>query len=274
MTQSQDRTTVADIQAALRLPDGALVNQRVPKKLLADRGAPTAADRKLIHEHIENVQWIAALKPTNVGIASFADAVREYLEVSVLSIELRDTDCLSVKAKRIAELAHRAIPYPVLIVMDDGANVALSLSHMRRAQDGTANTVLDGAHGWALFPATDIPTGEPPATARQQALAALRVGRQAWATLWHLYQAWIEVVIAWQAVPLTGCFVLPSSAEHAAATRQAVHRIGELQQQIESLRRAAAKERQIARLAEANQAIKQIQRDIETERAKLRGQPS
>lgn len=51
MTQSQDRTTVADIQAALRLPDGALVNQRVPKKLLADRGAPTAADRKLIHEH-------------------------------------------------------------------------------------------------------------------------------------------------------------------------------------------------------------------------------
>ena len=274
MTQSQGRTTVADIQAALQLPDGSLVNQRVPKKLLAERGAPTAADRRLIHEHIEHVQWIAALKPTNAGIASFADAVREYLEVSVLGIELRDTDCLSAKAKRIAELAHRAIPYPVLLVVDDGANVALSLSHMRRAQDGTASTVLDGAHSWALFPSTIISPVEPQATARQQALAALRVGRQAWATLWHLYQAWIEVVIAWQAVPLTGCFVLPSSAEHAATTRQAVQRIGELQQQIEALRRAAAKERQVARLAETNLTIKQFQRDIETERAKLGGRPS
>ena len=274
MTQSQGRTMVADIQAALGLPEGALVNQRVPKKLLAERGAPTAADRKLVHEYIENVQWIAALKPTNAGIAAFVDAVREYLEVSVLSIELRDTDCFSAKAKRIAELAHRAIPYPVLLVLDDGANLALSLSHMRRAQDGTANTVLDGEHGWALFPAINIPTGEPYATARQQALAALRVGRQAWATLWHLYQAWIEVVIAWQAVPLTGCFILPTSAENAAATRQAGHRIGELQQRIESLRRAASRERQIAKLAEAKQAIKLIQRDIDAERAKLGGQPS
>lgn len=271
MTDGKVREAVAEVVAALQLPSGTWVNQRVPKKLLAERGAPTAADRKLIQDHVEHVQWLAALKPSNVGISSFADATRQYLEVSILSVELRSTDCLSTKARRIAELTHRAIPYPVFLVLDDGTQVAVSLSHLRRSQDGTSDVVLDGPHHCALLLTNDVQSAGAQDEARLQALAALRVGRQAWATLWHLYQSWIETLIAWQAVPLTGRFVLPSSAEQAASTRQAVHRIADLRQQIETLRRAAAKERQIAKLAEVNQSIKKLEREVEAERAKLEG---
>ena len=54
----------SDLLDALGLPAGAIVDQRVPKKLLVEHGAPTAADRRQINEGIEEVRWIAALKPT------------------------------------------------------------------------------------------------------------------------------------------------------------------------------------------------------------------
>ena len=51
---------------ALALPREAMVGQRVPKTLLVENGAPTAADKRLIEGGVEELRWIAALKPTAV----------------------------------------------------------------------------------------------------------------------------------------------------------------------------------------------------------------
>ena len=72
--------------AAFDLPAGARVEQRVPKKLLVENGAPTAADKRPINEGIEEAHWLAALKPTTIGVPEYRDDVREYLEIAVLSI--------------------------------------------------------------------------------------------------------------------------------------------------------------------------------------------
>ncbi len=257
--------TVAGVVSALQLPPAALVNRRVPKKLLAER-SPTASDRKLVQDNLEQVSWMAVLKPSNVGIAPFVDNSHEYLEVSVLSLELRGIDCESGRAKRLAELTHRAIPYPVMLLVSGGAQLTISLSHLRRAQDGTTTTVLEGPLYWM---ALNSPSGTAQSTARDHALSALEVGRKPWATLWHLYQGWIEVAIAWQAVPISEKFTLPASADAAEAMRQSVQRITELQQEIESLRRAARNERQIARLADVNHSIQQLTREAEAGRKQL-----
>ncbi len=58
---------------ALRLPEGCRVDQRVPKKLLLENGAPTAADKRLIKDGIEELQWVAALKPTTIGVPDYRD---------------------------------------------------------------------------------------------------------------------------------------------------------------------------------------------------------
>lgn len=262
---SSSGISVDDVLSALQLPSAALVDRRIPKKLLAER-SPTPADRSLVQDNVEQISWIAALKPSNVGIAPLVDSSRDYLEVSVLSTELRGIECESSKAKRLAELTHRSIPYPIMLLASSGGQLAISLSHVRRAQDGTATVVLDGPLYWALLTPSRAAVDERPI---HQALAALEVGRQRWPTFWHLYQAWIEVVVAWQAMQSSGTFTLPTSADRAEAMRRAVVRIAELQQEIESLRRAATKERQIARLAEMNQSIQRLLRAVESERQQL-----
>ena len=104
--------TSDEMLAALDLPASSRVDQRVPKKLLLEHGAPTAADKRLINEGVEAVLWLAALKPTTIGVPEYRDDVREYLEIAVLRLTQR----AGAKATRLVELVHRAVPYPLLLL--------------------------------------------------------------------------------------------------------------------------------------------------------------
>jgi hypothetical protein len=80
---------VADLIAALALPADTRVDRRVPKKLLLEQGAPTAADKRQIQDGIDELTWVAALKPNTIGVPAFRDEVREYLEIAVVAATLR-----------------------------------------------------------------------------------------------------------------------------------------------------------------------------------------
>ncbi|AGX88297.1 DUF4391 domain-containing protein [Candidatus Symbiobacter mobilis] len=255
MSQTSVGLTADQVVSALGLPAAAMVNQRVPKKLLLENGAPTAADRKLIQDHIEAVTWVAALKPANVGVPDYQDAQRTYLELAVLSVVLQDlgaTDPQSTKVHRIGELLHRAIPYPVLLVLQDGDRLFMSLCHIRWAQKETDKTVLDGEHLFAML---------APDAFRSAFLAALALNQQPRADLFALYQGWMDTVSAWQAAAVSGRFALSESPAQATERRAALHRCRELDAQIASLRSAASKEKQVARQVAVNLEIKALLAD-------------
>ena len=65
--------TATSVLEALGLPAAALVQQRVPKKLLLDNVAITAGDKRVITEGIDEIHWLASLKPSTVGVPTFVD---------------------------------------------------------------------------------------------------------------------------------------------------------------------------------------------------------
>jgi len=253
--------------SALCLPAEATVGQRVPKKMLAEnltsRGTATSADRKLLHEQIEEVTWVAALKPSNAGIPVYQDEVRSYLELAVLSVRLREGSQLApIPAKvsqsvaRLAELVHRAIPYPVLLVLDDNARLYLSLVHIRWAQKEADKAVLDGDLIQGVF-VHNGSTAVMDAGTMNAFLNAMDLSKQPRTDLLTLYQGWMDTLSAWQAAAVTGSFECVSP-QHAAARRAALRRCNELDAQISSLRAAASKEKQMARQVAANLEIKAL----------------
>ncbi len=131
------------------------MDQRVPKKLLLEQGAPTAADKRQIQDGIEEMIWVAALKPTNIGVPIFRDGEREYLEIAVLTATLRT----AAKPSRLTELIHRAIPYPLLLVAAHRDAVSVSLAHKRWSQGEIGKVVIEGLHHTAPFRA-DSPNPE------------------------------------------------------------------------------------------------------------------
>ena len=255
--------------SALRLPTEASVGQRIPKKMLTDnltsRGAATSADRKLLQEQIDEVTWVAALKPTNAGIPVYQDEVRSYLELAVLSVRLREGSQIApIPAKvspsvaRLAELVHRAIPYPVLLVLDDNARLYLSLVHIRWAQKEADKAVLDGDLIQGVF----VHNGSPAASVMDADtvnafINAMDLSKQPRTDLLTLYQGWMDTLSAWQAAAVTGRFECVSP-QQATARRAALRRCHELDAQISSLRAAASKEKQMARQVAANLEIKAL----------------
>jgi len=243
---------IADLIAALALPADACVDQRVPKKLFLEQGTATAADKRHIQDGIEEVIWVAALKPTNIGVPAFRDDVHEYLEVAVLTAVLRG----AAKSTRLTELIHRAIPYPVVLVSVQGDGVSLSLAHKRWSQGETGAVVIEDVRRTApLRP-------DSPVVNEGAFLASLALSGLPRRDLYALYQGWLDRVTALEAATITGAFALPESAERAAAQREALAIHARLQRDIATLRTQAEREKQINRRVELNLTIKRLQVEL------------
>ena len=247
-----------ELLTALDLPASVRVDRRVPKKLLVENGAPTAADKRRINEGIEDLIWLASLRPTTVGVPEYRDDVREYLEIAVLRMGLRP----GAKAGRLVELVHRAVPYPVVLIVD-GVEQEISLAHKRWSQSEGDKTVLDGK-----VVAVDCDSDCDAATAASF-LRALALGRQPQATLYDLYQGWIDTLLALRAASKVGTFSLPSSADRAVARRDALEEYDRLEAEIASIRSTAAREKQLSRRVELNLKLRELRATLAAARGRL-----
>ena len=243
---------VVDVIAALALPADTRVERRVPKKLLLEQGASTAADKRQIQDGIEDLIWVAALKPNNIGVPAFRDGAREYLEIAVLTATLRDI----AKASRLIELIHRAIPYPVVLVSAQGDGQSLSLAHKRWSQGEAGAVVIEEvSRTGPLRP--DSPAANDAAFLFSLALSGLHAG-----DLFELYQGWIDRVIALEAASITGAFAIPETADRAATRREALAAHTRLLRDIATMRAQAQRETQMNRRVELNLAIKRLESEL------------
>lgn len=240
---------VKEFLAALDLPASGRVDQRVSKKLLLEYGAPTTADKRIINDGIEELVWLAALKPTTIGVPEYRDEVREYLEIAVLRLTLRT----AAKARRLVELVQRAVPYPTLLLTEQGGRLGLSAVHKRWSQGEAGKTVLEGeivAVEW---------NAEHDGGSWLAFRDALALGKQPRTTLYALYQGWIDTLLALQAARVTGAFAVAANAKHAAARRDGLHELARLDAESARLRAAAAKEKQMAQRVELNLELKRME---------------
>jgi hypothetical protein len=236
---------------ALGIPPSALVEQRVPKKLLLEHGAPTAADKRQIQDKIEEIVWVAALKPTNIGVPAFQDAEREYLEIAVLTVGLRP----AAKPARLIELIHRAIPYPLVLATGQGESVTLSLAHKRWSQGEAGKVVIEEVRQVLV-------SSVAPSAKERAFLASLAVSRLPAGDLFVLYDGLLARIAALEAARITGAFAPPESGEVASALQEGLNWYAKLQHELELLRARAEKEKQINRRVDLNLEIQRLQAEL------------
>jgi hypothetical protein len=249
--------TVADVIDALAIPAGALVGQRVPKKQLLEQGLPTPADRRRVQDSLEDLHWVAALKPTNIGVAAFRDDTREYLEVAVLSATFR-TDA---KAARMIELIHRAIPYPLLLVSEHDAEVTVSLAHKRWSQGEAGKVVVEALRHVTL--------GAVSSAQESAFLASLAIADLPSRNLFTLYEGLVDRVTALEAAAITGVFAEAEADSATAVRRESLGRHAQITRELAILRAAAHKEKQLNRRVDLNLEIKRLEAELIEARKQL-----
>lgn len=239
--------SAAALVDALALPEGTLLRRRVPKKLLLESGAPTAADRRLIQEGLDELLWVAVLKPVTIGVPAFRDAMREYLEIAVLAATFRP----GARVARLRELIHRAIPYPVVLVGDSDGGAELSLAHVRWSEAVQGRTVADPVEYSGVLELT-------PAGVVSGFLSALALRAQPSVHMFALYQGWLNCLGALAAARVTGTFAVPGSPEDAATRRAALLAYQDAVREIATLGARAERETQVGRRAELNVEIQRL----------------
>lgn len=249
-----------DVIESLNLPPDTLVGQRVPKKLFLEQGAPTASDKRAIQSGLEEVVWVAALKPSNIGVPSFKEEAREYLEIAVLAASFREAP----KRARLTELIHRAIPYPLLLVAAHSEGIAISLAHKRASQAEKDAVVLDGA----LVEVSLVRRDDEHVS---RLLENMTLGRQPTQDLYRFYSGWIERLQAFQAARLTGTYTLTQTNAQSLVRQSALADHANIVREIAMLRAKANRERQINRRVEINLAIQRLEEDLRLAEKKLEG---
>lgn len=227
---------------ALALPEATRINQRIAKKLLLEQGAPSPADRRRIQEGLEELQWVAVLKPVNVAVPEYCDATRAYGEISVLVASLRP----GANASHLAGWIHRAIPYPVVLVAAQGDRATVSLAHKRFSEAEAGRVVAEAMEMTAPLPA------QPSSRHESDFLSSLALTVQPAQNLLTVYEGWLGRVVALAVARLSGQFSVRETPGAYAATRDTLTACESLQRKIQSLRARAAKETQISRRVELN----------------------
>lgn len=246
---------------ALGLPANTRVDIRVPKKMLIEQGAPTSTDKRAIQDGVDDLVWLAACKPGTIGVQSFADDVREYIEIAVIGCAFR----AGAKSNRLIELIHRAIPYPFILITADDGGIVVSMAHKRRAQNEAAKVVVDRNAATRLIDPTK------PTPNEKAFLNSLDLSKQSQRDLYALYDGWLARVESMNAANLVGSFSVAMDENQIARRRAAIEDYERLDKENTLLRSQAAKAKQISQRVDLNQKIKAIEHAMEQAKQAMGG---
>lgn len=247
---------------ALELPEATRVDRRVPKKVFLERGDFRASDRRLVQEGLEELQWVAALKPNTVGIPAFRDEFREYLEISVIMV----TTLEGTRDSRLSELLHRSIPYPLVLVYESLSGINLSLAHKRNSKSEKEWIVVEQEYRtipWSFGESDSL---------EKSFLNSLSISHlYPVADLFDLYQKWIDRIVAQNVSTITNNFRIPELPGESEVLMKEIESFTSLEKGLSLLRSKAAKEKQMARRVDLNLEIKQEEKRLEKIKVALLG---
>ena len=252
---------IAAIVAALDLPPRARVDTRVPKKMLVEQGAPTTADKRAIQDGVDEIHWLAALKPNTIAIPALTDEVHDYSEIAVIAATFRP----DARATRLTELIHRAIPYPVLLITTSPSGVAVSVAPKRAAQNEGDKVVVE-----RVVVASDIDPAAPPA-AECAFMESIALKSQPARDLSTVYDGWLARIEALMAARLSGIYEIKNESGLIDRRRAALEEHARLAREAKQLRAQAARAKQISRRVDLNQKIKAIETAIDRNKQLMLG---
>jgi len=200
----------------MALPEAAFLGTRITKKMLTDSAshngiALSAQEKQLISDGIQSIEWRYTLKPDTVNIAAWVTEQLDYAEVALLHVRLELQPTASDNQRhtsftKLVTLLHKLIPYPLLVVAEQGEALALSLADKRINQADNTKWVVEHVYCAPWFTPHRI-------SAEQQVfLLDFSLKNAANFNYYALYQDLIAMLIALQTSSISGRYLAKNQA--------------------------------------------------------------
>ena len=231
----------------LNFPDSCFVGQRIAKVLFAENGPLTPGDRKTFRSDIEEI-FCSYILDDNHGVMlnSYTDAEHDFSCLAQIDVVLKKAG----KAARVAELCHRAMPYPLIVILHDGDKLWFSMAEKRFSRDGKEQVVLEQQ--------TD--TGWISDRFLSELTEAADFDKFRKNSYLDLYRHYAELLDVLKCAEVTG--ILEQSSIAPDERRRLLEELHQLQNQLTELKAKAKKESEMSRLVEINMQAKKLNHEI------------
>lgn len=108
----------------LNIPKSCQLNNTIFKKLFYENVYMNKQDKAMFSNDVNKVIWLYSLKKDTINIQIYKDEQYEYEEVEFIKVELNH----ETKAKRIAEIIQRTIPYPIVLIFSYENKILLNVA--------------------------------------------------------------------------------------------------------------------------------------------------
>ena len=250
---------IESLYEIMAIPDTCHLGKRVFKKLFHENAKLGVTDKKALRDDINVITWQYTLKPSTIPINAYEDDQRDYPEIAFLQVDLKTLN----RTKRLAEVIHRAIPYPLVIVFVFQTSCAISLAQKRFSQAEKGAIVAEDI---ILSDWIDVLNPTP---VQRAFLASLSMTDLPHTHYWALYTALTDRLIALNCAMLTGEYRLESAATKRMDRRDRLVACHGLAIKIEEYKVAIKKESQFSRRVKLNMKLKETEKQLQTILAKL-----
>jgi hypothetical protein len=238
----------------LQLPENCLLEKRIYKKLFYENTRMNATDKKWFTADIESITWMYTMKPELTVIKAFEEEHFSYEEVTVVELEISSSSHL----KRLSDIIHRSIPYPLLLIFRENETLFFSIADKRyNLADGQAATLM------ALW-VTDGFTQAGLTTAQEFFLQQLAYSKQPKIHLKSFYHNWIEAFRAYEVAAITGTFSMETETAKREARIEQLAAYRDTEQQLQELKSELKKQASFSEKVNLNVQIKSLENELKT----------
>ena len=265
---------MADFYEKLAIPDSCYLGKRIFKKLFYENTQFNATDKKTFSNDIEAIEWRYTLKSETINISRYEDDEREYFEVAVIQITLKEPK----RYKRIAQLVQRAIPYPLLIVFKHEDAVAFSVAAKRINRADRAKILAEELQETAWL------SLEKPTDYEKDFLEQIAITNFSYNNFNEFYNDLTNRIMALNCAVHTGCYSLTTKNTegtktgekaghyHTSKIGNRLERLQELerlQQEKAELRNKLKKEKNMGTQVQLNTRVKKLSDRIKSITSRL-----
>lgn len=130
---------INDILKKIDFPEKARVDRKIFKTVFYNNAEFSKKRMDIFTSEIEDIRWLFALKKENINIVPFKNEDIDYSEIQVIGVSLRGDKYLD----RVAEIIHKTIQYPVVLIFEYEDRIALSVGLKRINKADASKNVVD-----------------------------------------------------------------------------------------------------------------------------------
>lgn len=198
----------------LALPDSTFLGTRITKKMLVDNNELSSNDKKLVTDVIQSIVWQNTLKPETLNVPVYVTETVEYIEIAVIRVVLKSDIKNKAKLKNVAKLLHTLIPYPVILLLELGEELAISLADKRINQADKSKLVIEHIYNSDWLSSTGLTENE------NHFLNDFSLKNVSSLNYFELYQDFIAMLIGLETSKISGRYLFKNNSGNNLSTDQ------------------------------------------------------